>query len=310
VTKKILESFVDHLENGRIEKTDLTTYKSFDTIKVEVGKAEIKKQEKELAKETKILFSDDTWLILKPLSFRSSLCYGNQTKWCTASKNNPHYFYKYSTNGILVYIINKVDGRKFGVYSSSNEFSVWDVKDRRVDSMEMRLPADLVDSVRDWCDLKNPKNIQLFTEEALKEKAELMGSSLKLNTTITLDNGFIPVNPEENQDFDVEDMGVDEAYDDMETMEEEGHNLGMEVISETEIESFRGRILEAISDTIPISRMETTEPETQEEEVIEARPADTAYFGGNDIEMVEPVGVNLTPQTEVNQDNIMLGDVG
>lgn len=191
-TKSVLKDFINHLNGGRIENKDLTTYKDFETIEREVSKAEIKKQEKELAKETEVLYSDNTWLILKPLSLRSSLCYGSNTKWCVASKHNPDYFYNYSDRGIIIYVLNKVDGRKFGVFSSEDEFSIWDVLDRRIDSMEMRLPSSLVESLREWSDLKNPKNSELFTKEAIEEKLRLMEPMKKSYSELQPQAGMQP----------------------------------------------------------------------------------------------------------------------
>jgi hypothetical protein len=62
--------------------------------------------EKNLSKEINVVYEDDEWFLLKPLTLESSVKYGYGTKWCTASKDHSEPFYEYSSRGILIYIIN------------------------------------------------------------------------------------------------------------------------------------------------------------------------------------------------------------
>jgi hypothetical protein len=163
---ELLERFAIHLSENRIDDPDINNYNSWDDISKAVSKAEVRFLEKEMTKQIEVVYQDDTWLFLKPLSLKASQVYGMGTKWCTSMKHDPTYFYRYSREGILVYTINKKTGRKFGFYSSPNEFSVWDSVDRRVDSLETRIPTELLSIIRDSLDLdKNPVNFELFEEE-------------------------------------------------------------------------------------------------------------------------------------------------
>jgi hypothetical protein len=166
--------FNSHLKNKRIENTDVTTYSDWSDIEVELSKAELKAIDKEMLKQIEIIHQDDEWLILKPLSFKASLTYGSNTKWCTAMKNNPHYFYNYSRNGILIYVINKVNGSKYGFYSSSEEFSAWNQIDKRIDSIESNIPFELLSKIKESSDLTtNPTNYSKFSEQELKNEFEI-----------------------------------------------------------------------------------------------------------------------------------------
>ena len=129
------------MENNLIDKKDVTSYSSFDEIYHQISKAQMKNFEKSLYTQIHNEYEDDTWLVIRPLTFESSLKYGASTKWCTTSGNNPQHFVRYWKKGILVYFINKITGYKFAGYkelkSINPEFSFWDVQDSRIDSLQL-----------------------------------------------------------------------------------------------------------------------------------------------------------------------------
>jgi hypothetical protein len=79
--------------------------------------AEKTKDEKGFNREEHIhvIEENDNYLILSPKTFKGSLKYGYGTKWCTASKDNPNYFTKYSKEGTLVYVIYKKEVKRNNV---------------------------------------------------------------------------------------------------------------------------------------------------------------------------------------------------
>lgn len=140
--------FNQHLENDRIPNgyRDISNYENWDDINKQVSIATINYEKKRLEKEVKITLETEEWLAIRPLTMSSSLIYGSATKWCTASKNNHEYFYRYSSNGVLNYVINKLNGDKYGVYydKDGKEFSIWDSSDKRVDSIESSIPQNII----------------------------------------------------------------------------------------------------------------------------------------------------------------------
>jgi hypothetical protein len=84
-------------------------YSEFDFLIAMNDKAEEVKEEKTFIREDHcdVIFEDETHLLVRPKTFRGSLKYGANTKWCTASKNNPQTYERYSKNGLLFYLINK-----------------------------------------------------------------------------------------------------------------------------------------------------------------------------------------------------------
>ena len=169
-----LVEFEKHLRENRIpeDKRDINNYNSWEDMNREVSLATIKQVQKLLEKEVKITHENEEWIALRPLTVEASLTYGSGTKWCTSSRRDFEYFYRYSKNGVLTYVINKINGDKYGLYYDKDieEFSIWDVIDKRVDSSQTTMPSELVKMI--YVTSKTDKcNYDYFSKDE-KNKAE------------------------------------------------------------------------------------------------------------------------------------------
>jgi hypothetical protein len=107
----------DHFSSEETEKKIKSKPKdinSFDTIQdldyfVEQYDEFLKvaDDEKQIKKESERIYEDDRFLIIRPLSHKSSCYYGANTTWCTTTKDNDDYFNKYTSRGKLYYILDK-----------------------------------------------------------------------------------------------------------------------------------------------------------------------------------------------------------
>ena len=151
--------FCEYNERNLIEENDLTKYKSFDQMIAAMGVAEMKSEEKELETQVIKIHEDGEWLLIRPLTFKSSCKYGANTKWCTTTEHNQEYYNKYAKRGVLVYCINKKTGYKvaalYSLDKNEPEFSYWNQKDTRIDSTDSNLPLELIGFIRDY--VKDPK---------------------------------------------------------------------------------------------------------------------------------------------------------
>ena len=151
--------FCEYNERNLIEENDLTKYKSFDQMIAAMGVAEMKAEEKELETQVIKIHEDGEWLLIRPLTFKSSCKYGANTKWCTTTEHNQEYYNKYAKKGVLIYCINKKNGYKVAAFYSLDknepEFSYWNQKDTRIDSTDSQLPLELIGFIRDF--VKDPK---------------------------------------------------------------------------------------------------------------------------------------------------------
>ncbi len=157
----MLWEFHKHLNENRIAKNDVQQYKSWEEIINAVHLAELKLKEKEYRKQILPLYDNGEWIVLKPLSYESSLTYGAGTKWCTASKNQSSYFYDYASRGVLVYAINRKHGDKFAMFvelhsnnkmdkrlNKTYDISFWSAEDIRTESMALGIPEEIMSVLR------------------------------------------------------------------------------------------------------------------------------------------------------------------
>lgn len=100
-------------------------YGYIPSLKVAVETAVEEKDSKGFKREdhVEVLYEDDNILFVIPKTHKGSLKYGSNTRWCTASKNNPATFNNYSRGALLAYLIDKTDKttpqyRKLAFYSS------------------------------------------------------------------------------------------------------------------------------------------------------------------------------------------------
>lgn len=183
---EMFKNFRDYNERNLIPNKDVTSYKTLDEVSQSVSLAEIRSMEKDMENQVVKEFEDDNWLLVRPLTFSSSLRYGSSTKWCTTYKNEKQYFERYWRRGILVYCINKTTGYKFAIFKSldsEKELSFWNAADRRIDFLELEIEEymysiikDLLKSKqtnRDLCDTKTELSVIMECSNHLKKISSL-----------------------------------------------------------------------------------------------------------------------------------------
>lgn len=175
--------FRDLNERELIQNSDLTKYSSMDEIMSAVSLSEIKLLEKELENEVIKEFEDEKWLLVRPLSFQSSLRYGSSTKWCTTFKREKDYFFKYFYRGTLVYFINKETGYKVAFYGECShklvDISFWNQQDNRCDFFEVDIDEYLLPEIRRIV-TTNRTNASYLSQEKLFKVAEECNSLYRI----------------------------------------------------------------------------------------------------------------------------------
>jgi hypothetical protein len=231
-----LWEFDKHLNENRIETKDIQQYKTWDDIKNATYSAKLKEKEKEYRKQIIEIYEDPEWLLLKPLSFEASLAYGAGTRWCTASKNNPSYFYRYSENGVLIYILNKSTNKKCAMFAEINKgmkpklnISFWTDDDVQVDSLNLNLPDKIMGVLRDQINDKT----QLKPNKFFFNKSELQREK---NIGNKLDIIEIPNIPNDPHPQPIAEMGgIEEYAEEVNDYEEAEEIEGIGEVAEREI---------------------------------------------------------------------------
>ena len=165
-----IKKFIELNERNLIKENDLSKFKSFEDLELQVSLAELKLIDKDLEKQVIKLYETDEWLVLKPMSFLASRKYGSNTKWCTTQENNPDYYLRYSRRGILIYCMNKVTGEKVATFknidtSYDRETSFWNMIDNRIDSIESGLPVEVMDVIKNEFAKTTKPNWDLLSDD-------------------------------------------------------------------------------------------------------------------------------------------------
>lgn len=176
---KTIYKFAELNDKKLIKNNDLRSYKSFIEMDLQISIAQIKQYDKELEKEIELIFEDEVWKVLKPLSWVASKKYGSGTKWCTSMEKDVTPFIRYVRRGILVYAINKQTGLKVAGFKNldldyEKETSFWNEMDQRVDSMELNIPNFILDMYRVQFTSCQKTNWELFTQESKNSHFKLL----------------------------------------------------------------------------------------------------------------------------------------
>jgi hypothetical protein len=165
-----LVDFIELYEKHQIPGVDINQIKTLNEIESVVNLINIKNIGKEFSKQTYVDLDTEKWLVIRPLTYESSLKYGAHTKWCTAAKNNPYQFFRYTEHGVLVYCINKETGYKlaFHMFRDGNKFydiSFWNSIDERIDSLSAEIDFDVYQLIKNiYTSLETKTNKELGGE--------------------------------------------------------------------------------------------------------------------------------------------------
>lgn len=139
-----IKEFIHYMDKNLIEDKDVSSYSTIDDLRNANSLASLKEINKDLESQTIKEYEDETWVVVRPLTFQSSVKYGASTRWCTTYKHDKEYFEKYWRKGVLVYFINKKTGFKFAGYKDlslssleKDKLSFWNQEDSRVDYLEL-----------------------------------------------------------------------------------------------------------------------------------------------------------------------------
>jgi hypothetical protein len=173
---KNVKKFIELNERKLITNNDLTTYKTFNELELQIALSSLKLIDKSLEKQIQKLYETDEWLIIKPLSFLASKKYGAGTKWCTTSEKNPEYYLRYSQRGILIYCINKLTGNSVAAFKNldgayDRETSFWDLIDQRIDSLDSGLPIDVMSIIKEDFTKTKQTNWDLLSDDEKNNQA-------------------------------------------------------------------------------------------------------------------------------------------
>lgn len=104
--QEMLKKFVSVGPNLSI--TDINQYDGLKELELELKKHENKiRRQVQAIEGANVVYEDDKYTIVTPLTHKASCYYGAGTKWCTSSEQSQTHFNNYNSDGKLFYILDK-----------------------------------------------------------------------------------------------------------------------------------------------------------------------------------------------------------
>ena len=184
---------------------DINQYKLSDLYNLIQNLDKIKSKSEIKREGSRVIYEDERWLVLSPLTAESSCYYGAGTKWCTAAREN-NLFAHYTANGYLIYFLDKSrsSGRYYRMallikflasYKDIKIKETWYDEADNAFSGDIKnlLPTQLVSKVNEY--------IQSLFEEKTKNYKSFTIGEIRDMLIVELDNSTIQT---ELGDFDID----------------------------------------------------------------------------------------------------------
>lgn len=163
-----------------LDKTDINQYKSLQEL---IGKLDQYngRQRREVEKHEggNVVYNDDRFYVVNPLTHDASCYYGKGTKWCTAATGDEH-FRRYNTEGKLFYIIDKIKDSSDPFYKIAilrnfdGKESFWDAKDDSIPQIRGIISDEdfkkVSESINQYMEQEFAEQLKIFRDEEAAEK--------------------------------------------------------------------------------------------------------------------------------------------
>lgn len=150
-----------------VNPKDIQNYESYKQLRAVITIAMAYNTKKDIKNkviedETDVIYNQDDYMIVVPLTFKSSCFWGVETKWCTTSREDATYFNNYTNGGSLFYVIDKYrqDEKdhpmsKFAVYirngDADHNAEIFNRPDHQMGrGLNRMLPQRLIDLLMDY----------------------------------------------------------------------------------------------------------------------------------------------------------------
>jgi uncharacterized protein YlxW (UPF0749 family) len=162
--------------------TDLFQYKSIGQLLSSISEHE--GRQRRTVKKVEggnVVYDDDRFFVVNPLTHESSCYYGRGTKWCTAAETDTH-FKRYNEDGKLFYIIDKTLPTNDPFYKVAllkkfdGDKTYYDAKDETIKNgwiLNTNKLNEILSSIDEYLNVEYAQQIKIFSDkEAAKKERE------------------------------------------------------------------------------------------------------------------------------------------
>jgi len=209
--KPVLKKFVAIGPN--LEIKDINQYKTFAELNTAIQKYENRiRRSVETIEGADLVYEDDTFTVIAPLTTKASCYYGAGTKWCTSSSADNTHFNNYMKDGKLFYILDKTKPTSDRFYKVAllkkfeGDESYFDAPDEKFTNgwiMGTNKLARIKEQIDSYIKEKYAKELEIWGD---KEKAAIERKRLQRIEQQRIENGLID---EANERRDNDEWSMD-----------------------------------------------------------------------------------------------------
>ena len=171
--------------SSNLPKTDINQYEGLGELLIALSEYENKaKRNIKKVQGGNVVYEDDRFFIVNPLTHEASCYYGKGTKWCTAADSN-HQFNQYNQDGKLFYILDKSLPTSDPFYKVAllkkfdGDMTFYDAKDDTIKGGKWIAPGEkfdtIVAAIDNYLESEYSEQLKIWRdkESARKEKERL-----------------------------------------------------------------------------------------------------------------------------------------
>jgi len=171
--------------SSNLPKTDIKQYEGLGELLTALSEYENKaKRNIKKVQGGNVVYEDDRFFIVNPLTHEASCYYGKGTKWCTAADSN-HQFNQYNQDGKLFYILDKSLPTSDPFYKVAllkkfdGDMTFYDAKDETIKGGKWIAPGEkfntIVEVIDNYLESEYSEQLKIWRDKELarKEKERL-----------------------------------------------------------------------------------------------------------------------------------------
>lgn len=180
--------------SSNLPLTDINSYKNLEQLaKALVDYANRPRREVRKVEGGNVVYEDNRFFVVNPLTHQSSCYYGKGTKWCTAADSD-YQFKQYNDDGKLFYILDKTKPTNDPYYKIAllrkfnGDKTFFDAQDKSLKSIDQVVEPEMVKqimlSIDDYLQSEYAGQIKIYSDRELARKEQERLSALRIQRVL------------------------------------------------------------------------------------------------------------------------------
>jgi len=180
--------------SSNLPKTDINQYDGLTELLTSLSEYESKsKRDIRKVQGGNVVYEDDRFFIVNPLTQEASCYYGKGTKWCTAADSN-HQFNQYNQDGKLFYILDKSLATSDPLYKVAllkkfdGDMTFYDAKDETIKGGKWIAPGEkfdvIVAAIDKYLESEYSEQLKIWRDKDLAQKEKKRLEKLRIQRVL------------------------------------------------------------------------------------------------------------------------------